>query len=65
MLISCHSHSKKLLIETELLKGKVEQDALTGAGSRTFGTTLLLHYSVKSLLMSLFCVNLNQFKIQR
>ena len=44
MLISSHTHSKKLLIETELLKGKVEQDALTGAGSRSFGTTLLQNY---------------------
>ena len=44
IIFSSHYRSKKLLIETELLKGKVAHDAMTGAGSRFFGTNLLQKY---------------------
>lgn len=44
MTISNHSHSKRLMIETEQLKGEVAHDALTGAGSRSYGSSLLQKY---------------------
>ena len=47
MIIANHSHSKKLQKETELLKGEVAHDALTGAGSRAYGNKLLQKYFTK------------------
>ena len=44
IIISQHTSSKKLLIETEILKGEVAKDALTGAGSRSYGNKLLQKY---------------------
>ncbi|MCR4790399.1 MAG: diguanylate cyclase [Treponemataceae bacterium] len=37
-------HSKKLILQTQKLKGEVAQDLLTGAASRSFGNDLLTKY---------------------
>ncbi|MCR4742679.1 MAG: diguanylate cyclase [Treponema sp.] len=44
IIISNILNSHKLIKQTEILKNEVEKDSLTGAGSRSFGNTLLFKY---------------------
>ena len=66
MIVSNHSHSKKLIQETEILKGEVDHDALTGAGSRAYGNKLLQKYFNRFLSVgknySLAILDIDNFK---
>ena len=66
MIISNHTNSRRLLIETEFLKDKVSRDSLTGAGSRAFGTKLLQEYLnsylTEGINYSLAILDIDNFK---
>lgn len=44
IVVSNILNSHKLIKQTEILKNEVEKDSLTGAGSRSFGNSLLFKY---------------------
>ena len=66
IIISHHSHSKRLLIETEFLKGEVARDSMTGAASRAFGNTRLQKYlnsfKTSGMNYSLAILDIDNFK---